>query len=93
MVDQDLGWKVETQYATYTDDQYTDHIVEINGVEQVVGLFYGPVTSQQIDCFVAYGFFDTEKEAAQAFLQGIKEHPDARYRKWQYDDAQKAVSE
>jgi hypothetical protein len=55
-------------------------------------LSYGLETpDQQAQINTAYGFFETEAEAAQAFLDEISEHPKARYSQSRYQAAIEAV--
>lgn len=79
-------WRTEVHYQPMDNDE-----------EIVTHLKWGPCTPEwgkkyaQID--VEYCFFDTEEEAAKAFLQDVAEYPEARYHQSQYQDALKVVQQ
>jgi hypothetical protein len=54
---------------------------------------WGPFTTGTAELYCIYGFFDTEKEAAEDFLNEVAQHPEAQYHQSQYQDALKVVQE
>lgn len=55
---------------------------------------WGPSNpSDYAELYCVYEFFDTEKEAAEAFLQEVAEHLEARYHQSQYQDALQVVQQ
>lgn len=71
-------WKLEVYYRDNDD-----------GTEVVDFVQWGPFVDRKAyaELGVGYSFFDTELEAAKAFLEEVRENPDARYHRTDYEDA------
>jgi hypothetical protein len=74
------GWKTMLVYDGDENEEYVRHIA------------WGPVDGWYADTNTAYGFFDTEKEAAADFLKEVREHPEAEYRRKDYEEALRVVN-
>jgi len=74
------GFKTEIQYSEDNENivEYLNYDIE--------------TPHERAELNTAYGFFETEAEAAQSFLDEIKEHPEARYSDLAYQAALKAVA-